>query len=127
MYKLNTIITKIINKEEFSENRTHIDLSLQTSPPQQRKDMIRLNSMAIGYEINYSTSWSEKYIPCIKAKHTRRPFPQHEYTLSFPLRLVYTDLCGPMETSSIGNNKYFLTFIEDHIRYTIVYILKYKN
>jgi len=31
----------------------------------------------------------------------------------FSLELVHTNVCGPMNLSSIGGNKYFLTFIDD--------------
>ena len=42
-------------------------------------------------------------------------------------QLVHSDLCGPMETSSLTNSHYFLTFIDDFSRYTTVYFLKKKS
>jgi hypothetical protein len=29
------------------------------------------------------------------------------------LELIHSDICGPMQTLSIGGAKYFLTFIDD--------------
>jgi hypothetical protein len=44
-----------------------------------------------------------------------------------PLEIVYTDLCGLMQTPSLGGNIYFLTFIDDYSRKTWVYFLKHKS
>lgn len=33
-----------------------------------------------------------------------------------PLELVHTDLCGLMQTQSIGGSLYCLTFIDDYIK-----------
>ena len=32
------------------------------------------------------------------------------------LDLVYTDVCGPMKTRSLGGASYFVTFVDDHSR-----------
>ena len=39
---------------------------------------------------------------------------------------MHFDICGPMQTSSIGGCNYFLTFIDDYSRKTWVYFLKHK-
>lgn len=44
---------------------------------------------------------------CILAKHQRNSFPNAaNYHAKAPLELVYTDLCGPMQTESIGGSFY---------------------
>jgi transposase InsO family protein len=43
------------------------------------------------------------------------------------LDLVHTDVCGPMQTRSLGGAFYFLLFIDDCTRYTWVYFLRRKN
>ena len=43
------------------------------------------------------------------------------------LELVYTDLCGPMSTESLSQNKYFMLFIDDLTRITLVYFLRSKG
>jgi hypothetical protein len=35
------------------------------------------------------------------------------------LRIVYTNLCGPMAKTSHGGAKYFITFIDDLFKKTI--------
>jgi hypothetical protein len=43
------------------------------------------------------------------------------------LELVHTDLCGPMQTRSLGGAYYFLLFIDDYTRFTWVYFLRKKS
>lgn len=52
---------------------------------------------------------------CHKGKQARLPFTK------------FTDLCGPMETRSIGGAKYFLLFIDDCTRKFFVYSLQAKT
>jgi len=43
------------------------------------------------------------------------------------LELIHTDVCGPMNISSIRGNKYFLTFIDDFSKKTWIYLSKSKD
>nr|KYP68962.1 Retrovirus-related Pol polyprotein from transposon TNT 1-94 [Cajanus cajan] len=43
------------------------------------------------------------------------------------LELIHTDICGPMRTSSLHNNRYFILFIDDFSRMTWVYFIKEKS
>nr|KYP43166.1 Retrovirus-related Pol polyprotein from transposon TNT 1-94 [Cajanus cajan] len=43
------------------------------------------------------------------------------------LEMIHTDICGPMRTSSLHNNKYFILFIDDFSRMTWVYFIKAKS
>jgi len=43
-----------------------------------------------------------------------------------PLQLVHTDICGPLDPISLGNNRYFITLINDFSRKLWMYILKEK-
>jgi hypothetical protein len=43
------------------------------------------------------------------------------------LDLMHTDVCGPMQTRSLGGAFYFLLFINDCTRYTWVYFLRRKS
>ena len=61
-------------------------------------------------------------------KHHRNSFPVgRSWRASHPLELVHSDLCGPMHTTSIGGNRYFLTFIDDYSRKTLVFFFKEKS
>ena len=67
------------------------------------------------------------YEGCIFGKQHRETFPvRKSYRARTPLEIVHSDICGPMQTSSIGDCNYFLTFIDDFTRKTWVYFLKHK-
>lgn len=42
------------------------------------------------------------------------------------INCTFRCICGPMQTPSIGDNTYFLTFIDDFSRKTWIYFLKHK-
>lgn len=64
---------------------------------------------------------------CCEGKQARFPFPSANHRSDILLEVIHSDLCGPMETKSIGQAKYFLLFIDDASRMTYVYFLKEKN
>ncbi|GMQ07023.1 hypothetical protein CsSME_00051392 [Camellia sinensis var. sinensis] len=64
---------------------------------------------------------------CILGKHHRTSFAKEvKWRATKPLELVHTDVCGPLKPMSNGQNRYFLTFIDDYSRKTWVYFLKRK-
>ena len=65
---------------------------------------------------------------CLAGKMCRKPFPTvGEIRSTHKLQLVHSDVCGPMQTQSIGGAKYFLTFIDDYTRCCAVYFMKHKS
>lgn len=67
-------------------------------------------------------------ISCIKGKMSRQSFPKSScHRAEQPLDLIHTDVCGPMNTETPGRKKYFLTFIDDHSTYTVLYLLHSKD
>ncbi|KAG9454135.1 hypothetical protein H6P81_007039 [Aristolochia fimbriata] len=65
---------------------------------------------------------------CIKGKQHRLSFEAgHSRKARRPLELVHTNIAGPFEVTSLGGNRYYLTFIDDFSRYTWVYFLKEKS
>lgn len=65
---------------------------------------------------------------CVQAKLTQTPYPSHtKYRATEVLSLVHTDLCGPIEVDTIGGKKYFLIFVDDYSRYTMIYLLTSKD
>lgn len=65
---------------------------------------------------------------CQEGKLTRYKFPKeankHSSTV---MDFIHTDVCGPMHTQTPSMKSYILTFIDDHTRYTVVYLLKNKS
>lgn len=65
---------------------------------------------------------------CIKGKQTQTPFPRSRpKRTSELLEIVYTDVCGPMRTTSLGGAKYFAVFIDDKSRWCEIYFLSKKT
>ena len=51
---------------------------------------------------------------CLAGKMCRKPLPiVGGIRSTLKLQLVHSDVCGPMQTQSIGGAKYFVTFIDD--------------
>ena len=56
----------------------------------------------------------------IFGKQHKETFPDKKsYRARTPLEIMHYDICGPMQTMSIGGYKYFLTFIDDFSRKTV--------
>lgn len=49
---------------------------------------------------------------CAEGKHHRSPFPTSTSQAKVPLGLVHSDVCGKMNSRSLGGAEYFLTFID---------------
>ncbi|CDF32368.1 unnamed protein product [Chondrus crispus] len=43
------------------------------------------------------------------------------------LDLVHSDVCGPLEVQSIGGSRYFITFVDDHSNWVVVYTMRNKS
>ena len=56
---------------------------------------------------------------CMVRKQHRDVFPiESNWRVTFPIELVHTNVCGPMQIESKYGNKYFLLFIDDYTRMT---------
>lgn len=61
---------------------------------------------------------------CLLGKHHRQPFPKEGARRAKEiLELVHTDVCGPMNTLSHAQNRYFILFIDDLTCMTWVYFM----
>lgn len=63
---------------------------------------------------------------CVNGKMIRLPFGQRTRSKRI-LEIVHSDVCGPISPTSIDDNKYFVTFIDDFSNFTIVYLIKTKD
>lgn len=64
---------------------------------------------------------------CAKGKMSRKPFPSSQTKAKAPGELMHADLCGPMESPSVGNSRYFLLFKDDFSHYKFVFFLNQKS
>ncbi|GJW47406.1 zinc finger, CCHC-type containing protein [Tanacetum coccineum] len=69
---------------------------------------------------------TKKCKTCMLIKITKKPF-QNVKRKTEVLELIYNDLCDLHATPSLGNKKYFVTFIDDASRFCNVYLLNSKD
>jgi transposase InsO family protein len=61
-------------------------------------------------------------------KHARTKMPkQTTHHASQILELVHSDVCGPFRVTSLGGNRYFVTFIDDYSKKIWIYFLSDKS
>ena len=65
---------------------------------------------------------------CVQGKCCQKPhYSLKSIKSKEKLQLVHTDICGPMQTQSLGGSRYFITFTDDYSRYCSTYFLKSKS
>ena len=84
--------------------------------------------MVKGIKITGASDMPNICEPCLAGKQHRDPFPhQSEHHSTMPLRLVVSDLHGPLPTCTNSGYHYWITFTDDTTRFTIVSLLKEKS
>ncbi|GJW93085.1 retrovirus-related pol polyprotein from transposon TNT 1-94 [Tanacetum coccineum] len=123
MFKLNVMVVKNeINKmnssayliESWHSRFGHVNFNSV-------RRLIKFNSIP-----NCHIDSKYKCETCVEAKLTRTPFKSVKRTTE-PLDMIHTDICDLKSLPTKGGNKYFITFIDDCIKYCYVYLLKSKD
>jgi transposase InsO family protein len=63
---------------------------------------------------------------CAQGKNIKNPFLKRDSKEEGVLELIHLDVCGPIPSSSISGYAYYVFFIDDYSRKTLVYFLKSK-
>jgi hypothetical protein len=63
---------------------------------------------------------------CQQAKSHQLPFSSSINNSKFLLDLIYSDVFGPAP-DSVGRKKYYVSFIDEFIKFTWIYLLKIKS
>ena len=120
---------RVINRANVSQNKSdqivlwhrrfgHLSKrGLQTLA---REGMVHGLNSSLSDELDFCES-------CVNGKLKRASFEVRSCRSTFPLGIVHSDLCGKMNSPSLGGAEYFLTFIDDCTHYTWVYVLKRKS
>ncbi|KAL0544331.1 hypothetical protein IC582_019444 [Cucumis melo] len=66
-------------------------------------------------------------VDCIKGKQTKHSVNKEATRSSQLLEIIHTDICGSFDVPSFGEEKYFITFIDDFSRYGYIYLLHEKS
>lgn len=65
---------------------------------------------------------------CVQAKQRKGKFSKDaKCRTKHHLEVMYLDMCGLMQVKSIGGNRYFAIFIDDHSRKIWTYLIKRKD
>lgn len=65
---------------------------------------------------------------CPLGKQFKFPFKKHEKDANVaPGEIIHTDLCGPMQTSSVGGARFFILFKDESSGFRNVNFLKHKS
>lgn len=64
---------------------------------------------------------------CIFGKMPNKQYPTSTTSTHRPLELIHSDLCGPLPVPSLTQNLYFITFIDDYTRFTMVSFTRDKT
>ena len=77
----------------------------------------------------HNSSRSESFCDTCAANKLNRKPPSSKMALrkSLKLELVYSDVRGPMETTSLGGYRYVLSFIDSYSRFARAYFMKLKS
>ena len=93
--------------------------------------LCHINSRYVGIMSNMGliprlTKDFEKCKACSQAKITKRPHKNVERNTEL-LELIHIDLCEFEGKLNRGGNRYFITFIDDFLKYAYIYLLKNKS
>nr|GEV26687.1 hypothetical protein [Tanacetum cinerariifolium] len=69
----------------------------------------------------------DQCVSCLSGKMTRKSFPHRPERATDILRIIHTDVCGPLRHVSRQGASYFITFTDDYNRYGYVSLLKHKH
>ena len=50
---------------------------------------------------------------CAQGKNTKNPFPKSDSKSKWILDIIHSDICGPMQTTSLSGYVYYASFIDD--------------
>jgi len=86
------------------------------------------NKVVTGVEIESTDNSDPPCDGCVIGKGHREPIPKSvKFKSTTLLQLVHSDLNGPLEVPSLGGSKYFVTFIDDFSKWTVVYMMRNKS
>ena len=130
LYKLNTVslnedccFGKAVDQSVNIWHQRYGHLGYDSLKTLEEKEMVNGLKMCCDAQVNHQQCES-----CAFGKQHRNKFPKKaESETKQPLELVHSDVCGPMSVDSVGGSRYFVTFIDDFSRYTVVYTMKTKG
>ena len=93
------------------------------------RSLCKLKKDELVHGFNYDTSKKAEFCEsCVSGKIHRSPFPKDgRERAKEPLGLIHSDVCGKINTKSLGHAEYFVSFVDDQTHYTWIYAIKHKH
>ena len=89
---------------------------------------LQKENLVNGLDIDQTSQPSASCEACIQAKQTHKSFPKEaENRSEMPGERVVSDVWGPARVTSIGEWRYYITFIDDAKRHCTILFLKQKS
>jgi hypothetical protein len=63
---------------------------------------------------------------CQQGKSHQMPYPRSTSVSASPMDLIISDVWGPTPTL-VRKNNYYVSFIDDHTKFTWIYLLRHKS
>ena len=127
LYVLDTTPTNIHPEKALTVSLQTWHHRLAHVNPAGIKQMIDQNVVK-GAKISPGTFDVKTCTGCVLGKGHRDSFPKSsESRSSRVLELVHSDIVGPLETPSIGGSRYFITFIDDFSKWTVIFTMRKKS
>ncbi|KAJ9563285.1 hypothetical protein OSB04_008445 [Centaurea solstitialis] len=86
----------------------------------------RIKLLASSGSLGHVTPSNISCLPYKLGKHHALPFEINESKSSCSFDLIHSDVWGPTPHPSIGGARYFVIFIDDHTRFTWIYLMKHR-
>lgn len=91
------------------------------------QNLKQLPKLCTGININVSEEELRKICEvCVLAKQKKLPHKKIRERGSEPLRLIHTDVCGPITPPTHDNKRYFVTFLDDYTHFCVVFLMQHK-
>lgn len=87
---------------------------------------LKINDMVNGINFNPNEIPFDCEV-CHTGKMCQIPYKNSSNRAKEKSELIHSDICGPINTTSLGGSRYFVTFIDDHTRYTEIAMLKNRS
>jgi hypothetical protein len=90
-----------------------VDIQKTKKAKGEKKTQVRASEKRKHHQTKHATPDKVHCTACLDGKFDRRPFTSFTSRRQYPLDLVYSDICGPMEAPLLGGRRYFILFIDD--------------
>jgi hypothetical protein len=86
--------------------------------------MTKLLAATVQYSENHDISSCDI---CIRAKYQQKFKRTKVPSSSVPFELIHSDLCGPIKHPSLGSAAYYIIYVDDCAKHTVLYFLVGKS